>query len=67
MATNDTGAKWTARREFFLSEVKLEVESGFSRLKRIPSSQVMNKLRYFATLKSDDQGAFLHSFSLQPC
>jgi|SRR5579864_3655969 len=59
MATKDTGAKLTALRDFFLSEIKLEVTSGFSRLKRIPSTHVMNKLRYFATLKADDQGVFL--------
>lgn len=59
MASNNTAAKLAGLRDFFLSEVKLETDSGFSRLKRIPSSQVMNKLRYFATLSANDQGSFL--------
>lgn len=56
---NDTSVKLAGLRDFFLSEVKLEVRSGFGRLQQIPSSDVMNKLRYFGTLNPDDQTAFL--------
>ena len=59
MVPKSTATKLTALQSFFLSEVKQEVVSGFSRLKRVPSSQVIDKIRYFATLNADDQRAFL--------
>jgi hypothetical protein len=59
MASKNTATKLAALQSFFLSEVKQEVASGFSRLKRVPSSQVIEKMRFFATLNADDQRAFL--------
>lgn len=59
MASKSTATKLTALQIFFLSEVKQEVASGFSRLKRVPSSQVIDKMRFFAMLNADDQSAFL--------
>ena len=59
MASKSTAIKLTALQCFFLSEVKQEVASGFSRLKRVPSSQVIDKMRFFARLNADDQHAFL--------
>jgi len=40
-------------------EVQSEVDSGFSRLVRIPDSHVMDKMRYFKSLAPDDKRAFL--------
>lgn len=59
MASKSTAIKLTALQSFFLSEAKQEVASGFSRLKRVPSSQVIDKMRFFARLNADDQHAFL--------
>jgi hypothetical protein len=59
MASKSTASKLAALQSFFLSKVKQEVASGFSRLKRVPSSQVIEKMRFFATLDADDQSAFL--------
>lgn len=59
MASNSTAMKLARLRDFFLSETKVEVESGFTRLKRIPSSHVINKLRFFAALNTEEQAAFL--------
>lgn len=59
MASKSTAIKLTALQSFFLSEAKQEVASGFSRLKRVPSSQVIDKMRFFARLNANDQHAFL--------
>jgi hypothetical protein len=46
-------------QDFFRSEIRAEVRSGFARLMRIPDSHVVGKLRYFSSLSERDRRAFL--------
>lgn len=46
-------------REFFRSEIDLEVRSGFARLVRIPESHVVDRLHYYGLLSEGDKRAFL--------
>lgn len=46
-------------QNFFRAEVETEVQSGFSRLARIPDSQVASKLQYYRSLGESDRLAFL--------
>jgi len=59
MAQRKNPAVLGSSREFFLSEVQSELDSGFKRLTRIPDSHVMDKIQYFKSLAPDDKRAFL--------
>jgi hypothetical protein len=52
-------AKQERLHEFFLSEVRKEVRSGFARLARVPDSRVKSKIQYFFSLGKSDRAAFL--------
>lgn len=46
-------------REFFRAEIDAELGSGFARLGRVPSSSVVDKVRYYGLLSESDKVAFL--------
>jgi len=46
-------------QEFLRCEIEAEAWSGFARLKRIPESHVVDKLRYYGSLSEGDKRAFL--------
>lgn len=59
MLSRKTLIRLTRLRKFFLREVRAEAESGFSRLRRVPDSHVMRKLRFFNSLNAAGRDAFL--------